>query len=1463
MNNLHNRAYSENFRQQFRNKLWSGSLSINERQTAWPLLCASKSEIERRVNLFHSLDGETSGCEKHIAKDIGRTFTLFMKHPGCIADSMKEEKLRESHLFRVLKAYSLYNRQVGYRQGMNFIAGVIILQLGDPALSFAVLLTFLDEKMDVLFDPKKPFLKKYVDKFNLIVRRHIPRVHQHLAKENLDLTYVCLEWFTTVFSCSLNLPSVLWLFDMLLAGMPELMFRAGLAVLTTLENQILRLNFTELMIHIKEFLFEIPHRKLVGALRACESTTSELDNSDTLDKYHSGLSCIGEQTDMISMYYDARDLFEAVQIDDPNIVTEELQCFSFPVHIVNIALRQACFLGHSQCVQVLLEQGDADAEGRDPDMDVITPKSTDSSSSSFISSSASVGGNRKGRTLSPSSPKSAITMRRNRARTESLSHDENLAALIREVEVQPTPSTVGGDGLTPQTGLINDNSKSNSTSNEASAEEAITHDLLFRTAVSPKDVEMMFPFNNNTRPPMMGAISPRPLVPLESTGAPHPLNLSRRSSSHPQGYLVPPKPLQQTTTKKTKTRRKSAVSPVVPVRRQRSSTADGLLESTLNDDVACMSIDGGTIDSVDRFLSPDMFARVDTDSSSDSAEEMPINIPRDIMPVGRRRRTRKSSPRQEMNKMMMAFFGEELPLSPVKPPPAPIQVQVPSARNSSSSSPSSTRSNKSKPRRSSVIVSPLSNTNQSSFPSTNSDLNITHADFYDSISHDISDIEIQNYFGDEDQKDKENLEDSGFLANFHDEIDSAAMSQPPLIASPLKALQVDDTDLEPDTPPRFSPSKMMRISRTPLASSKSIKCDDIDEEEEEEEFEGADSNSTSENQDDQLKPKKRKKSLSKRTSPSSTSSSYTKTTKKKTSPIQQVKEDAIKSSDLITSPSKPITSSEKSEKSTLIELESKKTNDSSEENTIKSVPMMSLLLASDEEISETSPSPSPSHHLSSDQMLPKTFLPRNKQSPPSYMTPLCSPPRSQQATILKDTGSVPSLLPAGTSHSGTSNAPRRRISSEPSPFIKSTASSSVQESDSDEYVTAATEFATSSVASPAMSRSNSELSNGSSATDVYQHLEVEVGDLDSGFPIADMTGVENPNPLKRRRGSATTRSLPHDMDGMLKREAAQNKKMACAPLPFVDLFSAVDHRKCPEMRPLMIAAALNQPDVARVLLQNGASATVKSWVKFKSRHILVSPLHLALSLKNTAVAQVLGKRICVRCDRMLKERFSCVSCGCTFCKDCATKHRGCGIMSTPFIGKIPSTTKARDDLLKTRQWVPDEQAWCCRLCRTMFGVITRKHHCRRCGGVFCGVCSSNSVRLTPKSRKKARVCGNCAHFLNACPCYQKPARRPSIGSVDRSSTKCRHLVHDFVASSHCNCQDCNYKIYLQCAPLLASEPKTSDSNGTAFDIDSLSAQMNSRQRKHFGPPPCLASVEDTMATLANLVGLEFDDSDLV
>lgn len=102
------------------------------RGTIWQLMSSSKSlDLE---TVYQALLRQPSFHEKAIHKDIQRTFpnNSYFKKGG----------VGEGNLFNVLKAYSLYDPDVGYTQGLGFIVAAFLLNMPDEE-AFCVLVRLM------------------------------------------------------------------------------------------------------------------------------------------------------------------------------------------------------------------------------------------------------------------------------------------------------------------------------------------------------------------------------------------------------------------------------------------------------------------------------------------------------------------------------------------------------------------------------------------------------------------------------------------------------------------------------------------------------------------------------------------------------------------------------------------------------------------------------------------------------------------------------------------------------------------------------------------------------------------------------------------------------------------------------------------------------------------------------------------------------------------------------------------------------------------------------------------------------------------------------------------------------------------------------------------------------------------------------------------------------------------------
>eukprot|EP01060_Flectonema_neradi_P002999 TRINITY_DN11885_c0_g2_i1.p1 TRINITY_DN11885_c0_g2~~TRINITY_DN11885_c0_g2_i1.p1 ORF type:complete len:281 (+),score=27.22 TRINITY_DN11885_c0_g2_i1:31-843(+) len=102
---------------------------------------------------------------------------------------------------------------------------------------------------------------------------------------------------------------------------------------------------------------------------------------------------------------------------------------------------------------------------------------------------------------------------------------------------------------------------------------------------------------------------------------------------------------------------------------------------------------------------------------------------------------------------------------------------------------------------------------------------------------------------------------------------------------------------------------------------------------------------------------------------------------------------------------------------------------------------------------------------------------------------------------------------------------------------------------------------------------------------------------------------------------------------------------------------------------------------------------------------------------------------CTRQFSWIWRKHHCRRCGKIFCSSCA---------------KTPSSTTPRlcdgchlEEVFSV--WVPDSQSSVCMGCDRLFTIKNRRHHCRRCGQLFCHRCTHNHAYPS------LRICKACRH----------------------------------------------------------------------------------------------------------------------
>ncbi|KAL5274814.1 EVI5L family protein [Megaselia abdita] len=215
------------------------------RAIAWQLLCNASDADKKQYPEFIKA---TSACEKVIRRDIARTYP---EH-----DFFKEKDgLGQESLFNVMKAYSLYDREVGYCQGSGFIVGLLLMQMPEEE-AFAVLVQIMQQyRMRDMFKPSMAELGLCMYQLENLVQEQLPELNIHFIQQAFQTTMYASSWFLTLFTTTLNLNLCCRIMDIFLCEGMEFIFKVALSLLTIGKEQLISLDMEAML---KFFQKELP-----------------------------------------------------------------------------------------------------------------------------------------------------------------------------------------------------------------------------------------------------------------------------------------------------------------------------------------------------------------------------------------------------------------------------------------------------------------------------------------------------------------------------------------------------------------------------------------------------------------------------------------------------------------------------------------------------------------------------------------------------------------------------------------------------------------------------------------------------------------------------------------------------------------------------------------------------------------------------------------------------------------------------------------------------------------------------------------------------------------------------------------------------------------------------------------------------------------------------------------------------
>nr|XP_029733600.1 rab GTPase-activating protein 1-like isoform X1 [Aedes albopictus] len=213
------------------------------RGTIWQKLANVENKTEMADSYRILITKETS-CENVIQRDINRTFPAhrYFKDSGGMG---------QDSLYKVSKAYAVYDTEVGYCQGLSFIAASLLLHMPEEE-AFCVLVALMyDYGLRDMY--KMGFESLYLRLYQLdrLLKDQLPDLYEHFLNTGVESHMFASQWFLTLFTARFPLYFAFSILDAFLLDGVTVLFQVALTLLSVCKKDLLELDFEGMLKYVR------------------------------------------------------------------------------------------------------------------------------------------------------------------------------------------------------------------------------------------------------------------------------------------------------------------------------------------------------------------------------------------------------------------------------------------------------------------------------------------------------------------------------------------------------------------------------------------------------------------------------------------------------------------------------------------------------------------------------------------------------------------------------------------------------------------------------------------------------------------------------------------------------------------------------------------------------------------------------------------------------------------------------------------------------------------------------------------------------------------------------------------------------------------------------------------------------------------------------------------------------------
>uniref|UniRef100_A0A8C3ACQ6 TBC1 domain family member 4 n=1 Tax=Cyclopterus lumpus TaxID=8103 RepID=A0A8C3ACQ6_CYCLU len=280
---------------------------------------------------YQDLLKQLTAQQHSILVDLGRTFPTIQYFSAQLGAG-------QLSLYNLLKAYSLLDTEVGYCQGISFLAGVLLLHMSEDQAFDMLKFLMYDLGIRQQFRPDMVSLQVQMYQLSRLLHDYHRDLYNHLEEHEIGPSLYAAPWFLTLFASQFPLNFVSRVFDFVFVEGTGVIFKVALCLLSSHEGAIVECDsFESIVDYLKTTLPTLTQAQMEQTI----AKVVEMDISKQLHAYE------------VEYHVLQDEMLEAGPLPDDSDRLDKLEKTNVQLKKQNMELLEKLQVGKSGGIQTL------------------------------------------------------------------------------------------------------------------------------------------------------------------------------------------------------------------------------------------------------------------------------------------------------------------------------------------------------------------------------------------------------------------------------------------------------------------------------------------------------------------------------------------------------------------------------------------------------------------------------------------------------------------------------------------------------------------------------------------------------------------------------------------------------------------------------------------------------------------------------------------------------------------------------------------------------------------------------------------------------------------------------------------------------------------------------------------------------------------------------------------------------